>query len=407
MTVVDQRQARWQKIANPPPAPVKAAIAKRLVQRLAGRLPLRLTAPGMPAAGALSGPELRIHRPEAFYRRVGKDGLIGFGESYQAGDWDSDDLPRLLRAMAKEIETLVPQSLQRLRRFYTAAFPPTEAGTVGNTKHNIHLHYDLSNELFESFLDETMTYSAALFDGLAPSWGNLATAQRNKIDRLLDLTGVGPGTRLLEIGTGWGELAVRAAQRGATVHTVTLSEEQRAFAIRYAAQAGLAEHVEVSLCDYRLIPGRAKYDVIISVEMIEAVGERYWPEYFATLRRLIAPGGRVGLQAITMAHNRMLATRNTYTWIQKYIFPGGLIPSTEVIEEQSQLTVLDRLSFGADYAATLKLWRDRFLARESYVDSLGFDETFRRTWDLYLAYSWAGFASGYLDVHQFVLGGAK
>ncbi|WP_020520995.1 SAM-dependent methyltransferase [Catelliglobosispora koreensis] len=384
---------------------MRAAIAKALVQRTVERLPLRLALPdGTLRGGAQGDPVLRLNRPEAFYAKLGRHGLIGFGESYQDGDWDCDELPQALAVLAAHVETIVPRGLQWIRRFYAAALPRSEASTLANAQHNIARHYDLSNQLFASFLDETMTYSSALFGESPATWEGLADAQRRKIDRLLDLTSTGPGTRLLEIGTGWGELAVRAAKRGAIVHTVTLSEEQRAYARTYAESEGVAERVDVRLCDYRLIPGEQAYDVIVSVEMIEAVGERYWPDYFAALRRLLAPGGRIGLQAITMAHHRMLATRNTYTWIQKYIFPGGLIPSVEAIERLSGLPVLGKHAFGSDYAETLRLWRERFLAQASYVDSIGFDERFRRTWELYLAYSEAGFASGYLNVHQFLLG---
>jgi cyclopropane-fatty-acyl-phospholipid synthase len=207
----------------------------------------------------------------------------------------------------------------------------------------------------------------------------------------------------LEIGTGWGELALRAAQRGARVDTVTLSSEQRALVLQRARAAGLDDRISVQLKDYRKIEGQRSYDVILSVEMIEAVGEAYWPDYFSALRRLITPTGRIGLQSITMDHQRMLATRHTYTWIQKYVFPGGLIPSPEVIEG-SGLRVLDRLDFGGDYAHTLRLWRRRFASSFEGLRPLGFDDTFRRTWELYLAYSEAGFASGYLNVHQYILG---
>src|SRR5262249_54940323 len=156
---------------------------------------------------------------------------------------------------------------------------------------------------------------------------DMADAQRRKIDRLLDSAHVGPGSRVLEIGTGWGELCIRAAQRGAHVRSVTLSAEQQRLALSRVEEAGLSDLVEIDLCDYRDVEG--SYDAVLSVEMIEAVGLRFWPTYFAALDRLVLPGGRVAIQAITMPHDRMLASRNTYTWIQKYIFPGGLLPSTE------------------------------------------------------------------------------
>ncbi len=239
-----------------------------------------------------------------------------------------------------------------------------------------------------------------MFDG-DPA-GDFHEAQLRKIDRLLDQTRVGPGTRVLEIGTGWGELAIRAAARGATVHSVTLSSEQQDLARERIAAAGFADRVHVELSDYRDV--RGEYDAVLSVEMIEAVGHEYWPTYFRTIDRLLAPGGRVGIQAILMPHDRMLATRRTYTWINKYIFPGGFLPSAQAIDEvnaaHTTLRVTDRLEFGQDYAETLRRWDETFLAAAPEVRALGFDETFLRMWHFYLCYSRAGFASGYLDVQQ-------
>jgi cyclopropane-fatty-acyl-phospholipid synthase len=253
-------------------------------------------------------------------------------------------------------------------------------------------------------------YSSALFanpDGADAGWDDLTTAQHAKIDRLLDRIGVRSGTRLLEVGTGWGELAIRAAQRGATVHSVTISQEQLALARQRAQTAGVADRVDIELRDYRLLDRDGSYDAIASVEMIEAVGEKFWPDYFRTLNRLLADGGRVGIQAITMRHERMVATRHTYTWIHKYIFPGGLIPSVEAIRRtiaaHTDLHLTDEFSFGKHYATTLRLWRERFNASTEKVIDLGFDQLFQRTWNFYLAYSEAGFATGYLDVAQLVM----
>lgn len=187
--------------------------------------------------------------------------------------------------------------------------------------------------------------------------------------------------------------------------SVTLSAEQAAFARRRIEESGLTSAVDVRLEDYRDVTGQ--FDAVVSVEMIEAVGERWWPEYFRTLERRLGPSGRIGLQTILMAHDRLLATKGSWTWIHKYIFPGGLIPSEqaihETVAEHTQLRVVDRLTFGASYATTLRRWRETFDASAEHVDHLGFDQTFRRMWDFYLAYSEAGFRSGYLDVAQFVL----
>jgi len=215
---------------------------------------------------------------------------------------------------------------------------------------------------------------------------------------------VGIGTRLLEIGTGWGELAIRAAARGARVHSVTLSEEQLALARQRVAAAGFADRVTIELCDYRAVTG--EYDAVISVEMIEAVGEAFWPTYFRTIDRVLAPGGAVGIQAITMPHDRMLASRQTYTWMHKYVFPGGLLPSVEAVHTavaNTSMRVVDDFAFGHGYAETLRLWRERFSQHSGEVCRLGFDPIFRRMWTFYLAYCEAGFRSRYLDVHQFVL----
>jgi cyclopropane-fatty-acyl-phospholipid synthase len=350
---------------------------------------------------------MHIHRPREFFRRFGASGLIGFGESYMAGDWDSTDLTGLLTVFAAHAAELVPPWLQRLRRLAVRRHPPDDLQTIPGARRNIGRHYDLSNGLFALFLDETMTYSSAIFaagpDG-TPVAGDLAQAQRRKVDRLLDRAGVGPGCRLLEVGTGWGELAIRAARRGATVRTITISREQQALAARRVAEAGLAGQVSVELRDYRDVDGR--FDAICSVEMLEAVGERYWDGYFAALDRYLAPGGRIGLQTITMAHDRMLATRHTYTWIQKYIFPGGLLPSVTAIGDslaRTTLRITGREDFGAHYAETLRIWRERFGARANEVARLGFDEVFNRMWTFYLCYSEAGFRAGYIDVSQLTL----
>jgi len=409
---------RWPDVARVPggaTGAIRAAVAGALLRRATRRIGVGLR--HSDDAGAPTGAVMRLHHPGAFHRRLGRGGLIGFGEAYQAGDWDAGErdeteLPGLLATFARQLDSLVPAWLQRLRRLVLIRPPRTERNTVEGARRNIHRHYDLSNDLFALFLDETMTYSSALFDTdgagrPVATEAALADAQRRKVDTLLDQIGVGPGTRLLEIGTGWGELAIRAARRGATVHSLTISTEQRDLARRRIAEAGLADRVTVELRDYRELEAEP-FPAIVSVEMIEAVGERYWPTYFATLDRLLAPGGRIGLQAITMSHQRLLATRTTYTWIQKYIFPGGLIPSVRAIEEtcrrHTRLRVEEARAFGTHYAETLRLWRERFHRRWSDAAALGFDETFRRTWHLYLSYCEAGFATGYLDVHQLVLG---
>jgi cyclopropane-fatty-acyl-phospholipid synthase len=405
--------ARWPDLVAATGSAPRRGVARLLFGAAVARLPIRVRLAGgrQLGAGSADAPLMVIHDPGAFFTRLGAGGLIGFGESYQAGEWDCADLTGLLTVFAAHVGDLVPTPFQRLRPLGGRRQPAADEQTRDGARRNIGRHYDLSNEFFALFLDETMTYSAALFEtgadrSPAASERLLGPGQRRKIDRLLDQARVGPGTRLLEIGTGWGELAIRAAERGATVRTVTISARQHELATRrVAGLAGLAGRVSVELRDYRDVVG--EFDAICSVEMIEAVGERYWDTYFAHLDQLLAPGGRVALQAITMPHDAMLASRHTYTWIQKYIFPGGLIPSVTAIEDslhrRTRLRVTGRRDFGEHYARTLQIWRDRFNARTGEVTALGFDDVFIRMWLFYLCYAEAGFRAGYLNVSQLTL----
>ncbi len=411
---------RWPDIVRVPRSALRADVARRLLRRAARRLPVRLYLPDGRLLGASDPdfPAMTLVRPEHFYERVGATGLIGFGESYMAGDWVAGDgtsvddpdsgateLAAVLTVFARSMATLVPPWLQRLRQAALLRAPLSHDNTVHGSRSNISHHYDLSNELFTLFLDPSMSYSSALFDGdPATSTEDLRTAQHRKIDRLLDAAGVTQGSSVLEIGTGWGELAILAADRGAQVVTITLSKEQAELAQKRIADAGHESNIEVRLQDYREV--RGAFDAIVSVEMIEAVGANHWPEYFGALENLLAPNGRVALQAITMPHDRMVASLNTYTWILKYIFPGGQIASVRAVGEQADLAglkVVSNAAFGLHYAETLKRWRARFEDNAAEVDALGFDLIFRRMWSLYLAYSEAGFLSGYLDVNQFTL----
>ncbi|WP_433021416.1 class I SAM-dependent methyltransferase [Kribbella sp. CA-294648] len=404
---------RWPGVARTPYSPVRAAAARLILRRAVRDLPVVVLLPDRSrlGAGGAAAPVLDIVS-ERFFHRIGADLKIGFGEAYLAGDWragDGTDLADLLTVFAPRLGDLVPPALQRFRKLVEQRMPREEANDRSGARANIARHYDLSNELFALFLDETMTYSSAWFDGqLAGSgqlagFGQLAAAQRRKIDGVLDYAGVQPGTRLLEIGTGWGQLAIQAAERGAIVTSVTLSAEQRDLARKRIAEAGV--DVEVELRDYRDV--RGQYDAVVSVEMIEAVGAQYWPAYFATIDRLLAPGGRFALQSITMPHDRLLATQHAQGWIHQYIFPGGLIPSLTAIEQiagtAGGLRIEQRRDLGPSYAHTLRLWRERFTSRAGEVANLGFDAVFRRMWEFYLAYSEAGFRAGYLGVSQLAL----
>lgn len=405
----------WPGVAHPPSG-TRALLAGKaaglLFKAAVRRLPLFVAYPdgSILGAGGPDAPVMTLSRPEAFEARIGDNGLIGLGESFMAGDWEASDLAGVLEVFAASVDTLIPAPLQKLRTLYLPRTPRQERNDEHNTRTNISRHYDLSNELFSTFLDTSMSYSSALFPADAGAltsvpWDSLAGAQHAKIDRLLDKAGVGEGTRVLEIGTGWGELAIRAAARGATVYSVTLSSEQQALAQERISLAGYSDRVTVALQDYRAVEG--EYDAVVSVEMVEAVGYEYWPIYFQTIDRVLAPGGKVAIQAITMPHGRMLATRNAYTWVHKYIFPGGFLPSVRAIEgvtqQHSTLRVRERMGMGDHYAATLRLWEERFMARSQEVGALGFDAVFQRMWLFYLCYSRAGFQSGYLDVQQMVL----
>lgn len=375
-----------------PRARIAASVTRRLLVRAARTA-------GITVGHAGEDADLRILRPGAFYARLGARGLTGFGESYTAGDWEADDLAGTLTALCRRFTSLVPGWMQRFRAVYLRRRPHSQRNTVDGARANISHHYDLSNDFFATFLDPGMSYSSALFDGQQET--GLQDAQNAKMDRALDRAGVTAGTRVLEIGTGWGETAIRAAERGAHVHTVTLSRKQADCARQRVLRAGVADRVEISVCDYREVTGR--YDAVVSVEMVEAVGHEYWDEYMATVRARLRPGGTAVIQAITMAHARMLASRDNATWITTYIFPGGAIPSVEALDAaatRAGLSVGQRRFFGADYAETLRRWDEACHRNAEAIDQLGFGAGFRRLWHFYLCYCRAGFAAGYLDVGQ-------
>lgn len=379
-------------------------IARRIVKIAAKRVPVRFEFPDGTAWGADGSdlPVFQVVDPDAFYLRLGRNAKMAFGEAYVAGEWrpgSSTDLAELLTPFAAQVASLVPAPLRKLRGVIDRKLPHHTNNTRDGSRSNIEAHYDMSNALFASFLDETMTYSSAWFDNLDEP---LEVAQLRKIDGILDYAQVVEGTRLLEIGSGWGSLAIRAAERGAKVTSITLSQEQAEYATDRIKKRGLDHVAEIQIVDYRDVQG--EYDAIVSIEMIEAVGAEFWPSYFSTIDRHLAPRGRVAIQAITMSHDRMLETRSSYGWIQKYIFPGGLIPSLQAIDEvcrqHTGLRVTERRELGLHYAETLHRWRTEFISNWHTLEGQGFDLNFRRTWEFYLAYCEAGFASRYLGVSQ-------
>jgi cyclopropane-fatty-acyl-phospholipid synthase len=386
-----------------PAMPVRTKAAELIFRAGVRKMPIRVEFPDGRCwgAGGPDAPVMSLARPAELFWRIGVDANIGFGEAYQAGDWSSPQLADLLTVFATQLTTFVPPGLQGLRVWAQRVHGHLESNTAAVARRNTAAHYDLSNEMFATFLDETMTYSCAWFDSVeADDEDVLTRAQLRKIDGVLDYAGVTQGSEVIEIGTGWGALSIRAAQRGATVTSLTLSVQQQRLAQRRVREAGVADRVTILMQDYRDAVGQ--YDAVVSVEMIEAVGADFWPTYFATLNALLKPGGQVALQSITMPHERMQVSRRAYTWINKYIFPGGLVPSIEAIEEtiaeHTDLRIAERRDLGLDYARTLRCWRERFLARSEMVAALGFDETFIRTWEYYLAYSEAGFRAQYIDV---------
>ncbi|MBM3649684.1 MAG: class I SAM-dependent methyltransferase [Alphaproteobacteria bacterium] len=335
-----------------------------------------------------------------FFRRVLLDGDIGFAESYIEGLCDSPDLPVLIALLADNEKALgdiaVPNTLHSLvLRFLHRRRRNSRRGA----KKNIHAHYDLGNEFYRLWLDPSMTYSSALYDGNEGK--PLDAAQAAKYDRILEQIGAKQGDTILEIGCGWGGFAETAARRGMRVTGVTISQRQLDYARDRLAQAGLADRVDLQFRDYRDLEGQ--YDHIVSIEMVEAVGERYWPDYFATLRRHIVPGGSILVQAIVIADEFFDRYRRHPDFIQSYVFPGGMLLSPANLRQQCRqagLKIAELYSFGMDYARTLETWLGRFDRVADQVAKLGFDDRFRRMWRYYLAYCAAGFATRRTDVLQ-------
>lgn len=354
--------------------------------------------------GAEAGPDadILVARPVALLRRLAWRGDLGFAESFIAGDWQTDDLASLLEVLARNLDTLEQTDARhRVAQVLIAVQHWMNRNSRSGSRRNIAAHYDLGNDFYAQWLDASMTYSAALFD----RGGDLSEAQQRKYQRMFEQIDPLPGEVILEIGCGWGGFAEYAARRGCRVIGLTLSRAQLDYARRRLEAAGLAELVDLRLCDYRDFA--EPVDHVVSIEMFEAVGKRYWQEYFATLARSVRPGGRIALQVITIdeAHFPRYEA-NPGGFIQTYIFPGGMLPSRthlQTLADQAGLESLECLPFGVDYAETLAHWHATFNSRTDWLEQHGYDARFRRMWRYYLAFCEAGFRARQIDVVQCLL----
>ena len=415
-------------ITIPPGTPAAARTVLRLLQKLQhGSLTVQLPDGSMQRFGQQTLPHatLVLHNWKPFAAAL-KSGDIGFAESFIAGDWSTPNLTELLRVLVKnraEVESVIygtwaGRLLYRVKHLL-------HRNTKSNSQKNIYAHYDLGNAFYTLWLDETMNYSAAIFNGDLSQ--PMAQAQHAKVRRALSMAGVQPGHRVLEIGCGWGALAEKATTEfGAHLTGVTLSTEQLAFAKERMARLGVPQangntaspnalasqagtsaptSVDLRLQDYRDIAD-APFDAICSIEMIEAVGREYWPTYFATVAQLLKPGARACVQSIVIDDALFDRYVNSTDFIQQYIFPGGCLPCPREFRAQAAaagLEVVDEYAFGHDYAETLKRWRDAFLAHREQVLAGGFDARFMHIWEFYLAYCEAAFMENNIDVVQYTL----
>ncbi len=393
----------------PRSAPAAARTAFRLLGGLRiGSLDVQLPEGGMArfgpgTEGAPRGAvRLRNWKPLTATLRSGD---IGFAESFIEGHWTTPDLTALLKVLLVNrdaVESMVygtwwGAALYRMRHWLNR-------NSRQGSRKNIHAHYDIGNAFYSLWLDETMNYSSAWFEGDLTR--PIELAQQAKVRRALAQCRVKPGDRVLELGCGWGALAECGAQEfGATVTGITLSDEQLAFAQRRLADKGLSAQADLRKQDYRDVTD-APFDAIASIEMFEAVGREYWPSYFRTLRERLKVGGRACIQSITIRDDLFDRYVKSTDFIQQYVFPGGLLPSASAFREQARLAglqVVDELAFGPDYAETLRRWRASFMAGEHRVLRLGFDARFIRIWEFYLAYCEAAFDTGNTNVMQFTL----
>jgi cyclopropane-fatty-acyl-phospholipid synthase len=344
-------------------------------------------------------------RDARFYAETAFGGSVGAGESYMAGDWWCDDLTALVRILLHNRRVIegVDGGWARLSGPLRKLLHAAARNTRGGSRRNIGAHYDVGNDFFALFLDPTMMYSSAVFERADMT---LEQAQLAKLDRICRTLALQPGDRVLEIGTGWGAFALHAASRyGCHVTTTTISREQHALARRRIEAAGLGERITLLADDYRDLSGR--YDKLVSIEMIEAVGHAYFDTYFRCCSDRLEPGGRMLLQAITIADQQYEAARDSVDFIKRHIFPGCCIPSVAAIgasvARASELRIVGLEDIGPHYATTLAHWRANLLASAERVRALGHDEAFLRMWEFYFAYCEGGFAEGSLGDAQILL----
>lgn len=385
---------------------VRERLLRRVLARLqVGRIHVILPSGRcMTVDGVVPGPEATVRiRNWRLVNRILLGGDMGVAEGYMAGDWDSPDLAAVLDLSLRNEQALTevirqPWPVRLLARLRHAL----HANTPRGSRRNIAAHYDLGNAFYGHWLDETMSYSSALFDTADEP---MADGQRRKYERLALALNLRPGDHVLEIGCGWGGFAEIAARDfGCRVTGLTLSREQAVFARTRMADLGLDDRVDIRIQDYRA--ARGTYDKIASIEMFEAVGEAYWPTYLNTLKARLAPGGRAGLQIITIDDAYFESYRRSPEFIQRYIFPGGMLPGPNAFADavaRAGLRLTDAFFFGPSYAETLRRWDTDFLATWPEIEKLGFDERFRRMWHYYLKYCEVGFDAGRINVGQFVI----
>ncbi|WP_292965272.1 SAM-dependent methyltransferase [Novosphingobium sp. UBA1939] len=356
------------------------------------------------AEGKVPGPaaEIVAHSPDVFARLI-REGDLGFSEAYVDGEWSTPDLQGFLDLMQQGNEAVYDgfPGLGLVRIYERMRFW-LQSNSKRQARKNIAYHYDLGNEFYGLWLDETMTYSSALF---RTGQESLERAQTQKYAAMVDQMGARPGDHVLEIGCGWGGFAEYAAkERGLRVTGLTISQAQHDFAVARMARLGLSERVEIKLQDYRDETG--SYDGIASIEMFEAVGEKYWPAYFGTLHDRLRPGRNATLQIITISDKRFQSYRKQVDFIQKYIFPGGMLPSPAALRAEiarAGLRLKGSVEFGQSYSQTLRRWHDTFNARWEEIARLGFDDRFRRMWNFYLTSCAGAFGGGNCDVTQITM----